>query len=160
MKASTVAAVQLAARAAASAGLGVAITQVVAPKYAIYSVICSVLVTDVDVKQTQKLATRRVAGTLVGAATGFLVSLIAPSHAVAVGVAAGVAVLLSQLLGLRDAANIAGYIAGVLVLTQTDQAFALAAGRTVGSIIGVGSAVLVSFVPKLLRTESPSAPTT
>jgi len=63
--------------------------------------------------------------------------------------------LLSHLLHLRDAAKVAGYVCGVVLFSHGDHPWFYAFHRTIETALGIGMAILVSLVPKLLRATEP-----
>ena len=75
--------------------------------------------------------------------------------AMAVGILA--AMLLS--FGLRlsaSAAKLAGYVCGLVVLAYGARPWWYAVHRVAETLLGIGMAVLVSLVPKLLGVKLPS----
>jgi len=62
---------------------------------------------------------------------------------------------LSHLLRLRNSAKIAGFICGIVLLAYGDHPWSYAFHRTIETAVGISMAMLVSFVPKLIPTESP-----
>jgi len=66
------------------------------------------------------------------------------------------AMLASQLLGLEDATKLAGYVCGLVLLEHSASPWAYAGWRLAETLLGVTIAVLLSFVPKLVR-PSPAA---
>jgi uncharacterized membrane protein YgaE (UPF0421/DUF939 family) len=150
-----VAAVQLAVRAAAAAGLSVGIAQLLRLPFPIYAMIAAVIVTDLSGARTRQLALPRVAGTALGAILGAAVGpfLQSKGWAIAVSICAGM--LLSHLCRLDDAAKLTGYVAGIVVLDHGDHPWLYAVHRVTETLLGVAAAVVVSFVPKLLPTDRP-----
>ncbi len=63
--------------------------------------------------------------------------------------------LLSHLVLAREAAKLAGYVSGIVVLGHGDQPWSYALYRSIETLLGVAMAVLVSMVPKLLGVEIP-----
>jgi len=155
LKPTQIAALQLSLRAAVATGLAVLIARALNFQNPIYAVIAAVLVMDLAPKKTVQLALQRLAGTLLGAAIGAMLSYVLPSGPLAVAVGIAVAMLLMHALHLQEAAKLAGYICGVVVMTQADQPWSYALNRTMETLLGLGMAVLVSLVPKLLRVDVP-----
>ena len=144
---------QLALRAALAAGLAVVMAKLLALPFPIYAMISAVIVTDLAPALTRKLAVPRIGATVLGTVLGatIITVLSASLWWVVPGIMA--AMLLSNLLGLRQAAKVAGYICGVVLLDFSDQPWPYALARMVETVVGIGAALLVSFVPKLLPTD-------
>jgi uncharacterized membrane protein YgaE (UPF0421/DUF939 family) len=144
---------QLSSRAALAAGMAVEIARLLHLHYPIYALIGAVIVTDLAPAQTQRLALRRLAGTLVGAIVGATFSQFLPQGPAVIGLSIFAAMLLSSLLRLQAAATVAGYVCGIVVLDHGSHPWTYARDRLVETVLGIGVAVLVSFVPKLIRVE-------
>jgi uncharacterized membrane protein YgaE (UPF0421/DUF939 family) len=155
MRATVTTALQLSLRAAVSAGLAVGIAQVLELPYPIYALLAAVIVLDLSPSKTQQLALQRLAGTLLGATVGAVLSYALPPGPVAIGVSILVAMLLSYMVHLSDAAKLAGYVCGIVVLSHGAHAWPYAVYRVIETFVGIAMAVLVSLVPKLLRVEIP-----
>jgi uncharacterized membrane protein YgaE (UPF0421/DUF939 family) len=152
---STVTALQLSLRAAVSAGLAVAIAQILQLQYPLYALLAAVIVMDLSPATTQQLALQRLAGTLLGATVGAVLSHALPPGPLAIGVSILVAMLLSYVVHLQAAAKLAGYVCGIVVLSHGGHAWSYAVYRVIETFLGIAMAVLVSLVPKLLRVEIP-----
>ena len=146
---------QLSLRAAVSAGLAVAIAQVLKLQYPLYALLAAVIVLDLSPARTQQLAVQRLAGTLVGATVGAALSYVLPSGPVAIMVSILAAMLVSYGVRLQAAAKLAGYVCGIVILSHDADAWTYAAYRVIETFLGIAMAVLVSLVPKLMRVEIP-----
>jgi uncharacterized membrane protein YgaE (UPF0421/DUF939 family) len=144
---------QLSVRAALSAGLAVGIAQLLQLQYPLYALIAAVLVTDLSPLQSRLLGWRRLAGTVLGAAAGALLTELLPPGAGTIAFGILVVMLLSHVLRLEAAAKLAGYVCGIVLLDFSAEPWTYALHRLIETLVGVGVAVLVSFVPKLLRVE-------
>ncbi|MBF6023827.1 FUSC family protein [Lysobacter niastensis] len=147
---------QLSLRAAIAAGLAVVVADLLRLPYPIYAMISAVLVTDLSPLQTRRLGWPRLVATVMGTGIGASMNALLPSGlwTVAFGVAA--AMLLSQLLRMRHAAKVAGYICGIVLLDHGEQPWAYAVVRMVETLLGIGAAMLVSLVPKLVEDKEPT----
>jgi uncharacterized membrane protein YgaE (UPF0421/DUF939 family) len=154
---STVVAVQVSIRAAVAAGLAVALAQLLGLQFPIYALIAAILVTDLVPARTRQLALPRLAGTILGATLGaaFTVVLSLWPHAGPLMIGAGVmaAVFLSHVLGMKDAAKVAGFVCGIVLLNHPDGPWRYALYRLIETILGIAMAVMVSLVPKLLKAD-------
>jgi uncharacterized membrane protein YgaE (UPF0421/DUF939 family) len=144
---------QLAARSAAGAGIAVAVANLLELQYPLYAMIGAVIVTDLSPAQTRQLASKRLAGTVVGAIVGAACSSLLPQGAPIIAAGIFAAMFLSHLFRLKTAATIAGYVCGIVILDHSMHPWAYALHRLVETVLGIGVAIAVSFVPKLLRTE-------
>jgi uncharacterized membrane protein YgaE (UPF0421/DUF939 family) len=144
---------QLSVRAAAAAAASVAVAQCLQPQPAIVALVTAVVVTDHSTTQTRRLALPRLAGTLLGAGTGSLLSEVLPSNPLVIGFGILVAMFLSHLLRIQSAARVAGFVCGIILLSQNDHPWSYGYHRLIETTLGIGFAVLVSFVPKLIPAD-------
>jgi uncharacterized membrane protein YgaE (UPF0421/DUF939 family) len=146
---------QLSLRAGVAAGLALAIARFLDLQYPIYALIAAVLVMDLSPSKTRKFAAQRLMGTLIGATVGAALSHVLPSGPLAVAVSIALAMLLSSLVHLQDGAKLAGYTCGLVVFAYGAHPWSYAVYRVAETLLGIGTALLVSFVPKLMRVEIP-----
>ena len=144
---------QLSIRAATSAGLAVAIAQLLRLQYPIYALIGAVIVSDLSPSQTRELGLRRLAGSVLGATVGAAFAQFLPSGSWTIGLSIFAAMLLSNLLYLQGAAKVSGYICGIVVLDHGGHQWTYAFYRVMETVLGIGMAILVSLVPKLIPSD-------
>ena len=147
---------QLALRAALASGLSVAVAELMSLQYPIYAMISAVLVTDLVPAQSRKLAVPRLAATVLGTLLGASINTVLPTNVWTLLFGILSAMLLSDLLRLRHAAKVAGYICGVVLLDHGDQPWFYAFVRMVETLLGIAAAVLVSLLPKLVPHDRSS----
>lgn len=146
-------AIQLAARSAIAAAVAVLIVQWMDTSHPIYAMIAAVIVTDLRPEQSRRFALNRLAGTVIGAGIGALaVPWLGPS-ALAVLVTVLAMMLLCHALKLDGAAKVSGYICGIVVLEHSGNAWYYAGERLVETLVGIGVALALSMVPKLVRFD-------
>lgn len=146
---------QLSLRAALSAGLAVWIAQLLQLQFPLYALIAAVLVTDLSPPQSRLLGLRRLAGTVLGAAAGAALTQVLPPGPASIGISILGVMLLSQLLRLEAATKLAGYVCGIVMLDFSAEPWTYALYRLIETLVGIGVGVVVSFVPKLIRIETP-----
>jgi uncharacterized membrane protein YgaE (UPF0421/DUF939 family) len=62
--------------------------------------------------------------------------------------------LLCHALKLDGAAKVSGYICGIVVLEHSGNAWYYAGERLVETLVGIGVALALSLVPKLIRVDA------
>jgi uncharacterized membrane protein YgaE (UPF0421/DUF939 family) len=145
--------IQLSSRAALAATLSVAIAQWLQFPSPLYAMIAAVIVTDLSPAKTRELGIPRIIGTCLGAFSGALAVRWLPSEAWAVGVAVVVPMFLCHAWVMKESGRLAGYLAGLVVLTHSGNPWFYAIDRVVETLLGIGVAVFVSLAPKLLNAE-------
>ena len=151
-------AVQSSFRAAIAAGAAVGIATVLQFEYPVYALMSAVLVMELSPRRTRELAVQRLLGSLLGAVIGGLLSYAAPlpSGPIAIGVGILAAMMISYAVGIPNAAKVAGYVSGIVIMAHGAQPWLHAYRRTMETVLGIAMAVLVSLVPKLLNVKLPS----
>ena len=144
---------QLSLRAAVAAGLALIAAQLLRLQHPLYAMISAVIVTDLVVAQTPKLALPRLAGTLVGSALGAVFTALLPSGVWTAAFGIFAAMFVSHLLYLQGAAKIAGYVCGIVLLDHSDSPWSYALFRMIETALGIVAAMGVSVVPKLLKSK-------
>jgi uncharacterized membrane protein YgaE (UPF0421/DUF939 family) len=151
-----IAALRPSTRAALAAGLAVAVARLSRLPFPLYAMIAAVIVTDISAAKTRRLGLVRLVGTVLGAALGALIAPFFPPGAwwgIGLGVLA--AMFLSRVLHLHDADKVTGYVAGIVMLDHGDHPWIYAFHRTMETALGIGLAVLVSLVPRLISIDEP-----
>lgn len=148
-----ISAFQLAARSAIAAALAVLIVQWLGTSHPIYAMIAAVIVTDLRPEQSRRFALNRLAGTVIGAGVGALAAPWLGPSALAVLLAVGAMMLLCPALKLDGAAKVSGYICGIVVLEHSGDAWYYAGERLVETLVGIGVALALSQVPKLVSFD-------
>lgn len=146
-----VASLQLAVRAATSAALAVWLAQLLRLQYPIYALIGAVIVIDLNPGRTRELALQRIAGTILGAAIGVVLCVSVATNAATIGLGIFAGMCLCHPLRLRGAEKVTGYVCGIVMLDHAGAPLVYAGHRLLETLLGVGVAIAVSFVPKLLR---------
>jgi uncharacterized membrane protein YgaE (UPF0421/DUF939 family) len=149
--------IQLSVRAAAGAGLSLAVAAFLKLDYPIYAFIAAVICTDLSPTQTRLLGLRRIAATIIGAVWGAALSSVLPHDAWSVALSVLIAMLTSYFLYARDGARVAGYICGIVVFVHSDEPWSYALYRFVETALGVVIAWLISCIPKLMHTDEPTS---
>ncbi|MGE0726336.1 MAG: FUSC family protein [Alphaproteobacteria bacterium] len=146
---------QLAVRASVAAMVALGLAQLLGLPHPVFAFIAAVIVTDLSPALSRQLGSRRIAATIIGAICGAVLSpyLSAELGGIALGVA--IAILVSQVARARDAAKMAAYICGLILLEQRDDPWHYGLLRLIETILGVAVAWGISYVPKLFRTDPP-----
>ena len=146
---------QLSLRAALAAGFAIAIAQIFRLPFPLYAMIAAVIVTELQPSQTRKLGMQRLSGTILGATFGAMLSPLLQNAPWAIALSIMVAMLITNLLRLQYAAKMTGYVCAIVLLNHSDNSWSYALYRLIETALGIGVAVLVSYVPKLIPTDKP-----
>jgi len=155
-------AIQVSLRAAVAAGLAYWVARLLHADYAIYALVGAIIVTDLSPAMTRRLGWQRMAGTVIGAASGAVLLHVLPIGPIALGVAILVSMLVTYLLRLEpSAARVAGYVAAIVMLAYRADPWHYAFARAWETLLGIGAAQLVGLVPLWLHErEGDAAPET
>ena len=148
-------ALQLSVRAATAATLALLVAEAFSLPAPMYAMISAVIVTDLEPARTRSLAVPRILGTLIGCLLGGTLAPATAHGLWTVGAGILAAMLVAHTIGKPEAAKLAGYVCGLVMLTQGADPWAYAWWRGVETLIGIAAAVVVSLVPKLLREPEP-----
>jgi uncharacterized membrane protein YgaE (UPF0421/DUF939 family) len=136
--------------------LAVVVARLIELEFPLYALIAAIIVTDLSPARTRQLSLQRLVGTVIGATTGAVVSIMSPAtHGGPLTIAIGVlvAMLLSHVFRMTAAAKLAGYVCGIVLLNYNDHPWSYASYRFVETLIGITTAVIVSFVPALITAD-------
>lgn len=157
MHARVTTALQLATRAAAGAVISVTIAQWLRLDFPLYAMIGAVIVTDLSPARTRQLALPRLAGTVLGACIGALAVRWLGTGTLAIAAGVLIAMFVAQSSGWSEAAKLAGYVCGLVVLEHGSEPWAYAMYRFIETVLGIAVAVGISLVPKLIVLERAKA---
>lgn len=153
-----VSAFQVSLRAAVAASLAYWVAELLSAEHAIYALISAVIVTDLSVAKSRRLAIHRMAGTVIGAIVGALFVEYTPNGPIATG--AAIFVSMAIVFACRfetPAARVAGYVAAIVMTTYGGDSWHYAFERAWETMVGIGSALLVGLVPLWLREREERA---
>ena len=140
----------MALRAAAGASIALAAARVLDLDRPVVAFTAAIIATDLFPAQSRELGLRRLGATVLGGVVGAgLGSLLLPtSWTLAAGVL--VAMLLAHLFRASEAARVAGYICGLILIDSSASPWRDALFRMIETALGVSVAWIISYVPKLI----------
>ncbi len=141
---------QLALRAAAGASTAFAAARFLELDRPIIAFTAAVIATDLFPAQSRELGLRRLGATVLGGVVGATLGSLLQSNPWTLGVGVLVAMLLAHLLRASEAARVAGYICGLIVIDSSDAPWRDALHRMIETALGVSVAWIISYVPKLI----------
>ncbi len=157
LKPAIVTALQVSTRAGVAAGFAVVVSRWVDLEFPIYALIAAIIVTDLSPTSTRELGLQRLVGTVLGAAVGAVVSVATTpaTHSAPLTIASGVlvAMVLTYAIRMPAAAKLAGYTCGIVLLNFNDHPWSYATYRFVETLIGITTAVIMSFIPALIAVD-------
>lgn len=148
-------AILLGVRAALASIIAVGIAQSMKLTYPLYAVVAAVIVTDVSSQRTQDSGVQRLLGTALGAASGPLFVLAFGDSLPVMGAAIMTLIFVCYVAGYGEAAKLAGYVAGLVVLDHSDAPWTYARDRFVETSLGIVLAIVMSLlIPERLSAQS------
>jgi uncharacterized membrane protein YgaE (UPF0421/DUF939 family) len=144
---------QLSVRSAVAAGIALAVAEALRLEFPLYAMIAAVIVTDLSPAESRKLGVQRLVGTMLGGVLGAGMSALLPHSTWAIALAIFGAMLLCYPLKIPAGAKLAGYTCGIVMLSFSTEPWTYAFYRFMETVLGVVVAILVSLVPKLMRTR-------
>ncbi len=136
----------LGVRAALASCAAVAIAQSLNLTFPLYAVVAAVIVTDVSSEKTQQSGVQRLLGTALGAISGPLFVLQLGDSLAVVGAAIATLIFVCYVVGYTEAAKLAGYVAGLVVLDHSQAPWTYARDRFVETSLGIVLAIVVSLL--------------
>src|SRR5438046_7254751 len=133
-------AIQLSLGAASAAAFAIALAELLRFDFPVYAMTSAVVVTGLQPSKTRKLALPRLAGTVLGAILGAATCAVVRPNAWEVGAGILAAMFLSHLLGLRDAARVAGYVCGIVLFNFGEHPWFYGFHRSIEPALGGRSA--------------------
>ena len=136
---------------ASLAGIGaVAMAQLLGLRYPLYALIAAVLVADSSLEQTVKMGTQRLIGTAVGALLGAGLSVVFGNALWAIGLGIFLTIFSCRRIGLKEAARLSGYVAGLVVMEHSASPWHYALFRFLETALGIVFAFVVGVILQYL----------
>jgi uncharacterized membrane protein YgaE (UPF0421/DUF939 family) len=149
---------QIAIRTAVAATLAALISQLLGLAYPIFAAISAIITTDLAPAASITVGARRIVATIIGAACGSVGSLVVGTEPWWLGVALLVTMLGCQSLRSPEGSKVAACTCGIGMLMHGGHPVSFAVHRVVETGLGVATAWVVSYLPKLFshrpRTDS------
>jgi uncharacterized membrane protein YgaE (UPF0421/DUF939 family) len=131
--------------------LSLAIAQFLGLSTPIFAFIAAVIVTDLNPSESRRLGLRRIVATAVGALCGAVLNQWLQPNSWTIGLGVAATMLICQLLQAHDGARVAGFTCGIIMLVPGQDPWLHGFFRFAETILGVGVAWSISYVPKLIR---------
>ena len=119
----------------------------------IFAILAVALVTDLSPRETQQRGLSRISGTVVGSIVGALLSLVLPSNPFSIGFGVLLSMFLASPVKFPADARVAGLVSGIILVRHGGDPWGYALHRSLETMLGIVMAILVSYLPKLLRAE-------
>jgi uncharacterized membrane protein YgaE (UPF0421/DUF939 family) len=132
-----------------------ALAQALELEFPLYAMIAAVIVTDLQPTETHKLGLRRLGGTLIGSVLGAVLSVLLPGGTLTIALGIFLSMFLTHLLRAPQAARVAGYLCAIVLLEHAADPWTYSFWRFLETVLGIAVAILVSLMPKLIRTGEP-----
>ena len=109
----------------------------------------AIMVTDTSAERTRSLGARRLIATVIGTLCGGMMSAFLPQNPWIVGLGTLVAMLACIFLQAAEAARVAGYVCGIILLGFADDPWKYSVNRFAETVLGVAVAWGIRTIPGL-----------
>lgn len=113
-------------------------------EYQFHAAIAAIIVMAPTTGSTKVLGIQRLIGTAIGAVVGAIFSVVAGSHAWALGASVFFTIYLTSAWKCPEAAKLAGYVSAIVILSQSYNPWLYAWNRFLETLLGIGVALLVN----------------
>jgi uncharacterized membrane protein YgaE (UPF0421/DUF939 family) len=133
--------------------LSIALARLCRFEFPIYALIAVVIVTDLSPSRTSKLGLQRIVATVAGATCGATLRQVFQPSGWAIGLGILVAMLICHISRVNHGGKVAGYICRIAVVAHGTHPWSYAVLRFTETVLGIGVAWLISFVPKVIQID-------
>lgn len=128
----------------------VAAAQALGLHYPLYALVAAVIVSDASMETMKTLGWQRMVATAFGALVGAALSIVLGRNLAGIGLAVFLMIVVCYSVGLREAAKISAYVAGIVVLDHGDSPWLYAMYRFIETALGIACAYVVGLIFQFL----------
>jgi len=145
---------QLTLRVACAAALSIAAARLLELPYPVFAAVAAVVATDLAPGVSRRVGLSRIITTVVGAVFAVLLGWLLPPYVWLIGLGTLLSMLACQFAGASEGAKVAACVYGIIMLMHGGDVLGFAFHRVIETGLGVVTAWAISYVPKLIATET------